>query len=94
MQTVILFILTNIVAQALKGVVAPKYGALGVQVTVGVLATIGAIVWYVALGNAAVMSALVEAVKIAAYAITFYEVILKNINIKGYTIVTTKDLKR
>lgn len=92
MVTVALFIITNVIGQVLKEVVFKKWGIIGVQATVFIIAMVGACVWYAALQNEGVMTALLRGVEIFTYAIAFYEVILKNINIGGYTIVTTKDI--
>ncbi len=91
-ETVALFIITNLLAQILKGVVFKKWGTVGVQVSVLAIALVGAIVWSVAVQSEAVMSALMQGVQVFTYAIAFYEVILKNINFGGWKVTTTKDL--
>lgn len=92
MEAVALFLITTVLAQALKTTVYKKWGVIGVQVSVFVLALLGAGVWYAALNHEAVMTALLEGVKVFTYAIAFYEVILKNIDIGGWKVLTTKDL--
>lgn len=92
METVALFIVTNVIGQILKGVVFKKWGVVGVQTAVFMIAMIGAGVWYAAIQNESIMHTLLQGVQIFTYAIAFYEVILKNINIGGYTIITTKDV--
>lgn len=92
METVALFIITNVVGQALKATVFKKYGVLGVQASVFIIALVGAGVWYAALQNESIMQALLQGVQVFTYAIAFYEVILKNIQIGGYGVKTTKQM--
>lgn len=92
METVALFIVTNLLGQALKATVFKKYGVVGVQVAVFTVALIAAAVWYAALQSEPLMAALLHGVQVFTYAIAFYEVVLKNIKVGGYKVRTTKDV--
>lgn len=83
MIEILLTAIATFAGQFLKEKIWPKFGDAGIHIVIFLVAFVGAIVWYIALGNESVMMALTQAGKVLLLAIGFYEVVMKRVWFKS-----------
>lgn len=84
---IVIALAVNVFTALLKKYVEPKFGKLGVQAVVFLLALVGAVGYAFYLKNVAFQAVVLEALRTITYAITIYEIILKRISFFGGSVV-------